>query len=175
MRVTEAQYTTLTGKAAPAVKGAKPISKSKLIALKFAEQCEQRALPPFETEYVFANSIGRRWRFDFAWPQYKLALEIEGLIVMRIGGELVCKGRHASIGGFKDDCEKYAWATIFGWRVMRFEQSQVKDKTAIDMAVRALATLPLVPYTAPICEQTSIIDTPDFGKQLDSKTAPPPF
>src|SRR5690349_12801706 len=107
----------------------KPLSKAKLIAQKFVDHCEQRGLPAFEREYVFAHSIGRRWRFDFAWPQYRLAVEIEGLVVMRIGGELVCKGRHASIQGFKDDCEKYAWAVFFGWHVMRFEQSKAKAKT----------------------------------------------
>jgi very-short-patch-repair endonuclease len=150
---------------------AKPLSRSKQVAELFARQCEQRALPAFEREFVFANSIGRRWRFDFAWPQYRLALEIEGLVVMRIGGQLICKGRHASIGGFKDDCEKYAWATVLGWRVMRFETSQVKDKTAIDMAVRALATLPLVPYVPPISDQTAIVDTPGFEKAFVPKRA----
>lgn len=163
--------------AAAGVAAAEPMSRSKKIAQKFIDQIQQRALPEFEREFVFANSIGRRWRFDFAWPEYKLAVEIEGLVVMRIGGELVCKGRHASIAGFKADCEKYAWATVFGWRVMRFEQSQVTDKTAIDMLTRALHTLPKVPYTPPIAQQTDIIDTPQFGKTLAEQlaTSKPPF
>lgn len=121
--------------------GAVKLSRSKAIAQKFAEQCFERQLPEHEREYRFAQEIGRQWRFDFAWPLHKLALEIEGLVVMRIGGEMVCKGRHASITGFKEDCEKYAWAIVLGWRVLRFEQSQVRDKTAIDMAVRALGVL----------------------------------
>jgi very-short-patch-repair endonuclease len=150
--------------AAAGVEPEKPISKAKIIAAKLEEQIEQRGLGPYEREYAFANTIGRRWRFDFAWPQHKLALEIEGLIVMRIGGELVCKGRHASITGFKDDCEKYAWAAIFGWRVMRFEQSQVKDKTAIDMLVRAIASSPRYEYKAPVADQAALIDTPQFAK-----------
>lgn len=146
------------------------ISKSKQIAALFETQIEQRGLPEYEREFVFANSIGRRWRFDFAWPQHRLALEIEGLVVMRIGGELVCKGRHASISGFKDDCEKYAWAVVFGWRVMRFEQSQVKDKTAIDMLVRAIAASPRYEYRAPVADQATLIDVPGF-----EPPAPPPF
>lgn len=145
-------------------------SRSKQATELLELQIEQRALPVYEREHAFANSIGRRWRFDFAWPQHKLAVEIEGLVVMRIGGELVCKGRHASISGFKDDCEKYAWAVVFGWRVMRFEQSQVKDKTAIDMLVRAIASSPRYAYTPPIVDQASIIDVPAFGKKLDKLT-----
>jgi hypothetical protein len=89
---------------------------------------------------------------------------------MRIGGELVCKGRHASISGFKDDCEKYAWATVLGWRVMRFEQSQVKDKTAIDMVVRALSALPLVPYEQPPRQQGFELADP-----ASAPSSPAPF
>jgi very-short-patch-repair endonuclease len=121
--------------------GAVKLSRSKAIAQKFADQCAQRELPDHERELRFAQGIGRQWRFDFAFPLHRLAVEIEGLVVMRVNGELLVKGRHASISGFKEDCEKYAWAVILGWRVLRFEQSQVRDKTAIDMTARALAAL----------------------------------
>jgi very-short-patch-repair endonuclease len=145
---------------------AEPMSRSAKVAAKFMDQVAQRQLPAPEREFLFASSSGRRWRFDFAWPDHKLAVEIEGLVVMRIGGQLVCTGRHASIGGFKDDCVKYAWATVFGWHVMRFEQSQVADKTAIDMLVRAIAALPTVPYQPPSAEQ------PELPVAANS---PPPF
>lgn len=115
------------------------VSKAKQIAQRFADQVLERALPEPEREYLFAQELGRRWRFDFAWPAHHVALEIEGLVVMRVNGELQVKGRHASITGFKDDCEKYAWAAVLGWRVLRFEQSQVKSRFAIDMLVRVLA------------------------------------
>jgi hypothetical protein len=122
------------------------ISKAKLIAQLFANQVAQRQLPEPEREHLFAAALGRRWRFDFAWPAHRVALEIEGLVVMRVNGQLQVMGRHASITGFKDDCEKYAWAAVLGWRVLRFEQSQVKSRFAIDMAVRVLQT------TAPVCK-----------------------
>lgn len=150
----------------------KPLSKAKQIAALFESHITQRELPAFEREFAFANTIGRRWRFDFAWPQHRLAVEIEGLVVMRIGGELVCKGRHASIGGFKDDCEKYAWAAVFGWRVMRFEQSQVRDRTAIDMLVRAIASSPRYEYKAPVADQAALIDVPGFEPK-PVNTSPP--
>jgi len=119
--------------------GTEKLSRSKLIAQRFADQVSERGLPEPEREFVFAAELGRRWRFDFAWPDRMIALEIEGLVVMKVGGELVVKGRHASIKGFKDDCEKYAWAACLGWRVLRFEQSQVKSKFAAEMLMRVLA------------------------------------
>lgn len=124
------------------------LSKAKQIAQKFADQCEQRGLPAFEREWLFASELGRRWRFDFAWPAHKVALEIEGLVVMRVNGQLQVMGRHASITGFKEDCEKYASAAALGWRVLRFEQSQVKAGLAIDMLVRVLSGTPPTKQTA---------------------------
>lgn len=121
------------------------LSKSKRMVLRLVEQCIERGLaePRYfahpDRELRFAKDLGRQWRFDLAWPDALIAVEVEGLVVMRVDGELVCKGRHASISGFKDDCEKYAWAAVLGWRVLRFEQSQVKSRFAVDMIVRVLA------------------------------------
>ena len=56
----------------------------------------------------------RRWRFDFAFPSVRLAVEIEG------------RGRHQSVKGVRDDCEKYNEATRLGWRVLRFPATDKK-------------------------------------------------
>ena len=50
----------------------------------------------------------RRWRFDFAWPDIKLAVEIDG------------RGRHQTVVGVRNDCEKLNEALRLGWRVLRF-------------------------------------------------------
>lgn len=113
-------------------------TKRKSAALDFAFQCEQNELPPRATEHRFAKSIGRQWRFDFAFPDYMLAVEIEGLVVRRIAGEMVCTGRHASVQGFREDCLKYASAAVLGWNVIRFEQSQVRARVAIEYTMRVL-------------------------------------
>lgn len=106
----------------------------------FDFQCRAMKLPPFTRQAMFAKEIGRRWMFDFCWTRpYMLAVEIEGLVVQRMGGELVVRGRHASISGFKEDCLKYASAAVLGWTVIRFEQSQVKSGEAIDYTMRVLA------------------------------------
>src|SRR5690606_36413844 len=95
-------------------------------------------LTPFIREYRFARESGRQWRFDFAWPVVQVAVEIEGLVVRKVGGQTVLSGRHANIAGFREDCEKYNTAALLGWTVLRFEQSQVKSGRAIDMTLRVL-------------------------------------
>jgi very-short-patch-repair endonuclease len=105
----------------------------------FGQQCRAYRLPEFRTQYQFATSLGRKWSSDFAWPQFGLIVEIEGLVMRRLEGQLVVMGRHASITGFKEDAIKYASAVVLGFAVLRFEQSQVKDNTAIEYTMRALA------------------------------------
>lgn len=68
-----------------------------------------RAAP--EREYRF--HVQRRWRFDFAWPTERVALEIEG------------RGRHQTVAGTRRDCEKYNTATLMGWRVLRVPATDV--------------------------------------------------
>ena len=106
----------------------------------FALQCEanKHLMPPTHREYEFAKSIGRKWRIDFAWPDVKVGMEIEGLVVRRIGKQLVTTGRHAHPDGFREDCEKYATAAILGWTIVRFERDQVTDGTALSYALRIL-------------------------------------
>jgi hypothetical protein len=114
----------------------------------FARHCRERGLPAYVREYEFAKRLHRGWKFDFMWvlrakdgsEPYKLAVEIEGLVMrMTKSREWVMGGRHATIAGWKEDAIKYATAAMLGWRLMRFEQSQVKSKFAVNMVMRALA------------------------------------
>ena len=81
------------------------------------------------TEHRFAPP--RRWRFDVAFPDRKLAVEIEGGVWT--------KGRHTRPGGFLADCEKYNRAAVLGWRLLRFTPAQVMDGTARATLAEALA------------------------------------
>ena len=56
----------------------------------------------------------RRWRFDFAWPHHKAAIEVEG-----IHFDPGKAGRHQRGAGFEGDCEKYLAAQDLGWTVVR--------------------------------------------------------
>lgn len=71
-------------------------------------------------EYQFAKD--RKWRFDYAWPLCKLALEVEG-------GAWV-NGRHNRPKGFIKDMEKYNRAASDGWRILRVTpQNLLKTET----------------------------------------------
>jgi hypothetical protein len=87
----------------------------------------------------FARSLGRGWRFDWAIPSAMLAIEIEGLVMRKLAGQLVVMGRHASPAGIKEDMVKYNSAVLLGWHVLRFEQHDIKPRRAIDMTLRVLA------------------------------------
>ena len=63
----------------------------------------------------------RKWRWDFAWPDIKLAVEIQG------GGQ---NGRHSSIAGMTGDCDKYNAAVSLGWRVLKFTSKHKPDEMA---------------------------------------------
>lgn len=96
----------------------------------FAQQLLYSDLPQPEREVSFAKP--RRWRFDFAWPRYLVAVEVEGATWAR--------GRHTRGSGFEADAEKYAEAAIRGWIVIRATGDMVKDGRALALAHRAIAT-----------------------------------
>lgn len=83
-------------------------------------------------EYVFARDRGRRWRFDFAWPDLLIAIEVEG-------GTWV-NGRHNRGAGFEKDCEKYSTAALDGWRVLRFTGKQIESGWALKTVEEMLTT-----------------------------------
>lgn len=72
----------------------------------------------------------RRWRFDFAWPEAKLAVEVEGGIFVT--------GRHSRGAGMLADMEKYAEATLLGWRVLRVARQHIASGDALAWIAKAL-------------------------------------
>jgi len=93
--------------------------KSNLEALLESQMTHLR-FPPFEAEYRFHPT--RRWRFDFAWPELKLAVEVDG--------GTWTYGRHSRPLGIEQDCEKYGEAQLLGWTVYRCTGSMVKTGKA---------------------------------------------
>lgn len=69
-----------------------------------------------EFEYRFHPT--RKWRFDVAWPERKIAVEIDGGVFIQ--------GRHSRGAGQVKDNEKINVAQSLGWRVFRFIPSDVK-------------------------------------------------
>ena len=87
---------------------------------KFDELCDEWKIPRGVKEFMFAKSLGRRWRFDRAYPQVKVAVELEGGIWM---GK---QGRHTNPKGFESDAEKYNAAALMGWKVFRLTANMMK-------------------------------------------------
>lgn len=93
-----------------------------------AFQCRCLGLPEPVAEFRFHPE--RKWRFDVAWPDLKVALEQEGIVYPQKGDHKL-DGRHTSVAGFTADIEKYGEAFKLGWRVLRCLPSQVTDGTAM--------------------------------------------
>ena len=85
-------------------------------------------LPEPVAEFRFAPP--RRWRFDLCWPQYRIAVEIEGGIWTA--------GRHVRPRGFSGDCEKHSVAAAQGWRLLRFTGAQIKSGAALILIEKML-------------------------------------
>lgn len=64
----------------------------------------------FNQEYKF--DAHRKFRFDWAIPSKKIAIEYEGLFSYRSG--------HTTVTGYTKDCEKYNLAQLKGWKVLRY-------------------------------------------------------
>lgn len=75
----------------------------------FPHLCKAVGIPKPVQEFRF--HLTRKWRFDFAWPDQKVALEVEGGVWTG--------GRHTRGSGFIKDMEKYNEAAGLGWRVFR--------------------------------------------------------
>lgn len=54
----------------------------------------------------------RKWRFDYACPELKIAIEVDGGIFTG--------GRHSGGVGQLKDMEKMNAATILGWRILHY-------------------------------------------------------
>lgn len=72
----------------------------------------------------------RKWRFDLAWPDRMIAVEVDGGVWSG--------GRHTRGAGFIADCKKINEATAMGWRVFRFPTPHVSDGSAVAMLRRLL-------------------------------------
>lgn len=68
--------------------------------------------------FEYAFHADRKWRFDMALPNYKIAVEYEGIFSKQ--------SRHTSKCGYSADTDKYNEAALDGWCVLR--------KTAMNMS-----------------------------------------
>lgn len=98
--------------------------------------CRALKLPEPVREHRFHPD--RRWRLDFSWPDVKLAAECEGGIWTN--------GAHSRGAHFTSDAEKYAFAVLLGWRVLRFTTDQISAGWAAAVTSAALKNSVSAPF-----------------------------
>ncbi len=98
----------------------------------FPRTCESYGLPIPEMEVAFAReALGRRWRFDYAWPERMVALECNGGVFTPSGG------RHTHGVGYVKDLEKLSWAAALGWLVIQRIPQDLNTRETMEMLKRA--------------------------------------
>lgn len=71
----------------------------------------------------------RRYRFDLAIPELKIAIEYEGIHM-----DNKEKSRHTVASGYAEDCRKYNLAVFEGWRLLRYTTADT-GKTNWEFAI----------------------------------------
>lgn len=94
----------------------KPLTESELEA-KFLNLTLAYHLPKVTQQHQFHPQ--RQWRWDFCWPNYKLAVEIQGF-----------GPGHNSYDGMSNDYEKHNEAILLGWRILYFMSHDLLPKNA---------------------------------------------
>ena len=84
-------------------------------------------LPRPVPEHNFDKHLGRKHRFDWAWPDYRVAVEVDGGQFSKFGG------RHSS----DDDREKSNIAVSLRWFVFHFSPQQLERDPATCCAMVA--------------------------------------
>ena len=106
--------------------GNNPKAKAVVNKVKKAQQVDELhgkvlaqlfGFPDPATELVFHPK--RKWRFDYAWEEQKLALEVHGGIHSG--------GRHTRGRGFVEDRAKMNEATLLGWTVLEVTPEHIKS------------------------------------------------
>lgn len=91
-------------------------------------------LPAPQPEFYFAKP--RKWRFDYAWPEQRVALEVQGGIWTG--------GRHSRGAALLKEWEKLNTAAAKGWRLL---YCQPADLTSLETmkAIRDALTPTITP------------------------------
>jgi len=86
-------------------------------------------LPMPETDYLFDKPRSKR-ELDFAWPEYKVGVEVQGGIWAR--------GAHTRGAGYMRDCSKLNDAQLQGWLLLWVTANHINSGKALVWLRRAL-------------------------------------
>lgn len=110
-----------------------------IIVLSFFRDC---GLPEPVLEYQFHPS--RKWRFDFAWPNFAMSNghrvgTLSGSVALEVDGGIWIHGGHNRGAQLKKTWEKENEAQIMGWKIIKCEPKDLCTTTTADLVKRALA------------------------------------
>jgi hypothetical protein len=106
-------------------------------------------LPAAVREYKFHPK--RNWRFDFAWPQWKVAAELQGGLGMG--------GRHTRGASLVLEYDKLNEAQVLGWKVFLFAWAHIENLDILRLLEAVLRTAPLhtAEYEKPTVENQAAL------------------
>ncbi len=92
-------------------------------------QIRDAGLPEPVRQHMF-YAPHRRWQVDFAWPDLRIIVEIEGGIWKGIHSDdpAKSKSRHSYPVTFEKDATKYNRAVLEGWMLLRFGPNQINGR-----------------------------------------------
>lgn len=100
----------------PAEKPANPAPKESKLERRLVQQLTDAGIHGWQRNYFFLGD--RDLELDFAWPETRLAVEVQGMA-------------HRIKGKFQRDIEKRALALLAGWRVLEVDGSAIRDGRAL--------------------------------------------
>ena len=120
----------------------KPAAPAPVVPPLFRAALKAAGLPMPVAEYEFAKEEGRKFRWDFAWPENvqqvwhdiyvsrRLALEVQGGVWSR--------GAHGRGTGITRDMEKFSLGAALGWRLLLVEPKALCTQETMSLIRRAL-------------------------------------
>jgi very-short-patch-repair endonuclease len=101
----------------------------------FAYQCRAMKLPEPVRQFYFAREMDRRFTADFAWPKFRLLVEIQGGI-WRPGG-----GAHSHPIDIERDVERQQYVAMLRYTMLPLLPKEVTSGRGIELTQRILEKL----------------------------------
>lgn len=88
-----------------------------------ADFIRKAGYPEPERQYRALSPLGRKHRFDFAWP-----MAGGGGLLIEVQGGIWVRGRHVRPAGYIKDCEKITLAGLIGYTTLLVTQEHINDE-----------------------------------------------
>ena len=99
------------------------------LELLLLNRLERAGLPVGEAQYRFVP--GRQFRWDRAYPDHKVAIEVQG-------GTWTPGGAHSRGSGIARDCLKFSLGAALGWRLLPLTKQMIESGQAVELIAQAL-------------------------------------